>query len=359
MRREHGRWHGPATIIAIEKSKVVWLAHSGRLVRASPEQLRPASLREWQLVPKDERGKPLANLMSLKEQLREAPNFLDLDGEERSEREEVEAELDRQVAEPEVEAAPESLPVDGLPSPEGVQVEPEAETGPSLSPKTLPVISEDARQEFERNVQIPVPKEDSDCLLVEFGDDVVFEPTESILHSSVETCWEIDISPPETWNLPKELDKDMICLASDARKKRVEARLRDLIVREQQRFASAKHKEVGAWLSHKTVRKVAKGRIPDKNIMRGRWIYTWKAADPSSAATADGRKAKARLVVLSFEDPDLDRVPNDAPTLSKDGRQLLLQKICSYRWCLCSFDISTAFLHGKGVGYWAFMLPLK
>ena len=344
------RWHGPATIIAIEKSKVVWLAHSGRLVRASPEQLRPASLREWQRVPKDERGKPLANLMSLKEQLRQAPNFLDLDGEERPEREEVEAELDRQVAEPEVEAAPESLPVDGLPSPEGVQVEPEAETGPSLSPETLPVFSEDARQEFERNVQIPAPEEDSDCLLVEFGDDVAFEPTESILHSGVETCWEIDISPPETWNLPKELDEDMICLASDARKKRVEVRLRDLTVREQQRFAAAKHKEVGAWLSHKTVRKVAKGRIPDKNIMRCRWIYTWKAADPSSAATADGRKAKARLVVLGFEDPDLDRVPNDAPTLSKDGRQLLLQKICSNRWRLCSFDISTAFLHGKGDG---------
>ena len=86
MRREHGRWFGSATVIAVEKSKVVWLAHSGRLIRASPEQLRPASLREWSRAPKDEQGRPLERLTSLKERLRQAPNYLDLDGEERPDR---------------------------------------------------------------------------------------------------------------------------------------------------------------------------------------------------------------------------------------------------------------------------------
>ena len=87
MRREHGRWHGPAQIIAVEKSKVVWLSHAGRLVRASPEQLRPASLREWGGVAKDANGQPLEQLTSLKERLRQAPQYLDLDGEDRPERE--------------------------------------------------------------------------------------------------------------------------------------------------------------------------------------------------------------------------------------------------------------------------------
>ena len=350
MRREHGRWFGPATVIAVEKSKVVWLAHSGRLIRASPEQLRPASLREWSRVPKDEQGRPLEHLTSLKERLRQAPNYLDLDGEERPDRAEIEADLEGQVGEPEIEAAPESQNVAGLPSPESVsgQCEPEAETGPTPSLENFPVLSDTQRQELERNVQIPVPEGESDDM--EFGDDI--EPTgdERVLSCGSEVCWEIEISPPEGWNLPRELDEDMICLASEGRKKRVEVKLRDLTVKEQQRFAAAKHKEVGAWLSHRTVRKVAKGRIPEKNIMRCRWIYTWKSAEPESEATADGRKAKARLVVLGFEDPDLDKVPNDAPTLSKDGRQLLLQKVCSNRWRLCSFDISTAFLHGKGDG---------
>ena len=182
------------------------------------------------------------------------------------------------------------------------------------------------------------------------GDDL--EPTgdDQVESCGSEICWEIEINPPEGWNLPRELDEDMICLASEGRKKRVEVRLRDLTVKEQQRFAAAKHKEVGARLSHRTVLRVAKGRIPEKNIMRCRWIYTWKSAEPESEATADGRKAKARLVVLGFEDPDLDKVPNDAPTPSKDGRQLLLQKVCSNRWRLCSFDISTAFFHEKGDG---------
>ena len=58
MRREHGCWHGPAEIIALERNKVVWLSHLGLLVRASPEQLRPASSREWAKLPKDEKGHP-------------------------------------------------------------------------------------------------------------------------------------------------------------------------------------------------------------------------------------------------------------------------------------------------------------
>jgi hypothetical protein len=62
------------------------------------------------------------------------------------------------------------------------------------------------------------------------------------------------------------------------------------------------------------------------------------------------RRAKARLVVLGFEDPGLQQVPNDAPTLSKDAKQLLLQQVASRKWKLVNFDISTAFLKGEGDG---------
>ena len=167
---------------------------------------------------------------------------------------------------------------------------------------------------------------------------------------SLETdqVWEIDIMPPADWSLPRELDESTIFLASESRKKRLEMRLRDLTIKDQKRFAAAKQKEIGAWLSHKTVKRVTKGTVPESSVMQCRWIYTWKTAEPSSPETADGKKAKARLVVLGFEDPDIDTIPNDVPTLSKDGRQLILQKICSNRWHLHSFDISTAFLRGKG-----------
>ena len=55
-------------------------------------------------------------------------------------------------------------------------------------------------------------------------------------------------------------------------------------------------------------------------------------------------------MVLGFEDPDLSSIPNHAPTLGKDARQLILQKKVSNRWRLINFDVATALLQGKGDG---------
>ena len=45
-----------------------------------------------------------------------------------------------------------------------------------------------------------------------------------------------------------------------------------------------------------------------------------------------------------------DTVSNDAPTLTKDGGMTVLQAVAAHRLELLSFDVSTAFLHGKGDG---------
>lgn len=87
--------------------------------------------------------------------------------------------------------------------------------------------------------------------------------------------------------------------------------------------------------------------------MRCRWLLTWKGAngdEPPGELALNGKKAKARLVVIGFEDPDLSTISNDSPALTKDGRQVVLQQVSSHQWPLISFDISTAFLHGKGDG---------
>ena len=142
-------------------------------------------------------------------------------------------------------------------------------------------------------------------------------------------------------------------MATDMRKKRVEVSLKELGEEDQLRFAAAKDKELKAWLHHKTIRKVAKGRIPEHAIMRCRWLLTWKGAngdEPPGELAWNGKKAKARLVVVGFEDPDISTLKNDSPTLTKDGRQIVLQQVSSHRWPLISFDISTTFLHGKGDG---------
>lgn len=126
----------------------------------------------------------------------------------------------------------------------------------------------------------------------------------------------------------------------------MEVQWRNLNDHDHQLFKQAKAKEVGAWLEHGTVKRLAKGSLPPNRIMRCRWILTWKPPLPGSKEY----RPKARLVILGFEDPDISTVTNDAPTLSKDGKQLTLQKVASNKWSLLNFDISTAFLKGEGDG---------
>ena len=185
--------------------------------------------------------------------------------------------------------------------------------------------------------EIPVPVDDDDDLL--FGDTERFlafpdkgQVWEMTLHET-----QVDMS-----NLPSAQQAlEYVMLASSERKKRVEVKMRDLTSSEQEQFVQAKGKEVGAWLSHQTVR-----RLADEQLLRCRWILTWKPPEQHGGP----RRAKARLVVLGFEDPGLGEIPNDAPTLGKDARQLILQKVAANRWTLINFDISTAFLQGQGDG---------
>ena len=63
------------------------------------------------------------------------------------------------------------------------------------------------------------------------------------------------------------------------------------------------------------------------------------------------RKAKARLVVLGYMDPQLDTIPRGSPTLGRTSKMLIAQVIASMQWTLMSFDIKAAFLQGKAQEY--------
>ncbi|CAE7367547.1 GIP, partial [Symbiodinium pilosum] len=247
-------------------------------------------------------------------------------------------------------------PVDVIIAPEAgprnpvgnIEEQPEHEASPAVSETAegeIPLL-DTATPELDaampEPVDIPVPEDDEDDLL--FGDTECF-----LVHPEANQVWEIGIHETdiEPCNLPSPTQAlHYVMLATQDRKKRVEVRLRDLSGEEQEQFSQAKQKEVGAWLDHATVRKVAAGTLDDSQLMRCRWILSWK--DPEKVGGP--KRAKARLVVLGFEDPDLSSIPNDAPTLGKDARQLILQKVASNKWKLINFDVSTAFLQGKGDG---------
>ena len=326
LRRERGRWHGPARVVQVESRNVVWLVHANQLVRASPEQLRSASMREWNQVRDSEEA-----MVPVKTWLQriQAQDFFDLEAED--------------------------LPPENSDSLESDQRSGETPPGSGYSPSCAEPERELTGMDVDENgvpadgdlggLGVPIDDDVEDLM---FGDTVEFWEPDPF------RCWEIDVTPPSVATLLEYQDpEDLVMVATDMRKKRVEVSLKELGEEDQLRFAAAKDKEIKAWLHHKTVQKVSKGRIPENAIMRCRWLLTWKGAngdEPPGELAMNGKKAKARLVVIGFEDPDVSTIANDSPTLTKDGRQIVLQQVSSHQWPLISFDISTAFLHGKGDG---------
>eukprot|EP00435_Cladocopium_sp_Y103_P035397 s1051_g9.t1 len=286
-RIERGRWFGPAQVIAVQHPNVLWLSHLGRLIRASPEQVRPASLREYTNLPKGDDGR-------IRDEQPMGRGYIDLG-----------------VVSPHEESFPEEVSVENPPE-TGIQDTPMSEL--SYTP-TTPLESQPEQEEFPQEPSnpeeslrgsvddvdgedgpiagdgryVPIPDDGSDDGL--FGDDLDV-PLDNF------GVWEISLVEQEfeipTANLlcqePTVFEE--VFIATGDRKKRVE--------------------------------------------------------DPLPGSTE--QRAKARLVILGFEDPGIGAVPNDAPTLSKDAKQLLLQKAASCGWDLINFDISTAFLKGEGDG---------
>eukprot|EP00435_Cladocopium_sp_Y103_P032729 s2065_g8.t1 len=144
------------------------------------------------------------------------------------------------------------------------------------------------------------------------------------------------------------LENQIAFLASSAKKQRTEIREKDLSTSDRVLFQGAKAKEIASWLSTETVRRIARSQIPEDQILRSRWVLTWKPQEPSqSDPDAPSHKPKARLVILGFEDPNLESMARDSPTMGKDSRTLILQYAASAKWRIRSFDIQTAFLRGS------------
>ena len=72
-----------------------------------------------------------------------------------------------------------------------------------------------------------------------------------------------------------------------------------------------------------------------------RWVLTWKRAD-------GGTKAKARLVILGFQHPDLTSLDTAAPTLTRAGRHFVLSAIALQGLTMENSDATSAFIQADG-----------
>eukprot|EP00435_Cladocopium_sp_Y103_P019649 s4451_g4.t1 len=371
---EKGRWNGPAQIVCQESRTIYWVNHMNRLLRCARENLRPVSLREFQQhstfsqTSSPEQLQRMAN--RLQERLKERNGMFQYSDLTQVEPDENQAEEPQQPTPSnasQMSKQPEEEPIRrtslklhsdaeqfalarDTPVPESPTAltppESAAAPAPSLGDASPDTASLDTDQEESPNNMEPV----YNVSLVENGvdNDVYVEDDEALW--TAEDCQE-QICASFAFDVPKQQlsrflarpEEHLPCLVAAAKKSRNEVVYSDLTKEEQTLFQAAKNKELKCWLDTNTVKAIVKDRIHPDQILSSRWILTWKEDQTSPS----GRKAKARLVVKGFQDPDIGILNSDSPTLTRDARMLLLQTVSSKRWTVQSFDITTAFLRGR------------
>ena len=143
-------------------------------------------------------------------------------------------------------------------------------------------------------------------------------------------CVEIPLKEKDFRKWQKEeFPENMSYVASVGRKTRAEVKLKELTPAEAALFKEAKDKELTSWVQTNAIRRILRSRLNPEQILKSRWVLTWKHPDPNDQSV---KKAKARLVVLGYMDPRLTEVARDSPTLSREGRAIVLQTIASMRW---------------------------
>ena len=130
----------------------------------------------------------------------------------------------------------------------------------------------------------------------------------------------VEVSYPVTADMFENHEDDWLATASSRARARVEVNIKKLSAEERAQCRAAQHKEMDQWISNDVISVCQRAGIPKQRVMTMRWVHTWKV-DENTGET----KAKARLVVKGFTDPDLTEIRSESPTLSRLSRQLILQ----------------------------------
>ena len=107
----------------------------------------------------------------------------------------------------------------------------------------------------------------------------------------------------------------------------------------------AKSHELAEWIQEEGVSKVREGQeVPQTILMSMRWVLTWKP----SGEHPPGGKAKARMVVLGHQHPEVAERTVANSTLSRLGKTLALQWTAFNHAELERADAMSAMLQGDG-----------
>ena len=325
-----GAWQGPMKVVQQESESVIWVTMLSKLFRVAPERVRPVTSAESRRLV-DIRGPDHGESTShrigqgvtqLHETTVDMPISTPTNARDLTEEMTTTDPMTRQETHEQPDLEPRPL----------TDVQNRVETPQSTS--------------LDEAVNTPVPETDElfsvalTCVDQESVDPVARE-------AHVWKC-QIDLkqSEFEQWQAQSELG-DLAFLAAPAKKQRTEVKLHELSAADKELFAKAKESEIANWLQTGSVKPLLRAQLPESEIIRCRWLLVWKPLDPTDLKPGEAtHKAKARLVILGFQDPHIEELVRDSPTLGKVPRMLLLQLVSSMQWNLRSFDIKAAVLQG-------------
>ncbi|CAK0848438.1 unnamed protein product [Prorocentrum cordatum] len=144
-------------------------------------------------------------------------------------------------------------------------------------------------------------------------------------------------------------------MASQLRKGKREISERILTPDELDRFNKAKVTEVNNYIISSVLETLLPGVTPPhEEVMRMRWILEWKIDE----STGD-KKAKARIVVLGYMDPEYEHRPTRAPTMTRTSRHLLLQMMAWLGFKGYKADVTATFTQNREIQHNLFVMPVK
>ena len=339
-----GMWIGPMRVVTHENESTIWLTMSGKLFRAAPENVRDVSAMETQQIPKHEATFPV-NQKGIT-QFRE---------------------LVTPVSEDMVQPTPHPE-MHPLVIPQGNPMSPDIQEGSQAGnsqdsshqqPDQEPDIPSQTEVGSPTGTEIPIPESNSEddnlqCTgfhSIDLDEECLLSQTDSAQPKGVKWMMEVYITQDDIEMWKSERDStELAFLVSAAKRQRAEVRMSELTPDERQQFIEAKNSEITNWLKTGTVMKILRNTIPPEEVLKCRWVLTWKPVEPDESNPEPSQKAKARLVVLGYMDPSIDSIPRDSPTLGRHAKMLVLQLIASHGWTLQSFDVKAAFLQGSVAG---------
>ena len=119
-----------------------------------------------------------------------------------------------------------------------------------------------------------------------------------------------------------------------------EAREKDMTLEQKLQMIEAKRAELQSYFSNH-VWEFCDENDPLGRAVTARWVLTWKSSEDGGPP-----RAKARLVLRGFEDPDLLTIEKAAPTATRQSKLILLAMAGNNGWTVQSGDVKTAFLSG-------------